>query len=1127
MDRPVVLFRKKFAETSPRLVKVLRDRIRKDVQYTSFRHFHKFTVCLPALYLFQDDFKQQYIISVCDLDMKNDLKTAKVINWCDGVKNLYPLSTTGDGNCLLHAVSQALWGIEDNELFLRTLLYLTLSDGDASLSNGMSSSIQQRWKFVQDELKKQHPREFNYDVTSLDVTLEWSNVVQAASDILVPGKNPTGTPYPTLEAVHIFTLANLLKRPIIVLAEKTTRSVYGNSMQENSLYGLYLPLEIKHSDACKTPVILGYSFNHFAPLVTQANSPDGEGSSQSILPLVMADYTPLPVRFLLRDEEYIAGDLMKKYMHVKNIPVVSSDSINTIPGVVLHHQSIHDELDIVSVHRRECEQIFLNWGVPNLQTTVGGKMVVGACQTVPTSTTKVVIPSVPHGRLDPVQRTNPLISTPNGMDLPPCVTSGCTMFGSPETGNMCSTCFRKYTMEFNKRESQRNGWNVPSEPSAPPLSIHGQESYTDLSVMGVNCCNPNCGNRCSEHTYPYCHACKPQPQGSQPGQPMPEAGAATPLNTAVMETKCRNPKCNNFSAVAKPFCHECEDFFMQKTALITQLQSQPHISTTSNSNILSPGQDELSGTSATPARQRAEPVVPTQGAGAEGIDENSLFGEGDPIPPSKELGKLDIAPSALSVEEFEEVNSLSSNFVFSPGPSSQTHVINHFKTQKSTSTGTPSPQESGQRPSYPEASGHKFASLKTSGSSYAVITEEAQSQEEQANLHRGERQSPGSPEQLKQLCSTPGCSGVRIANNFGYCLDCWTRCARSVEVPAAVTTESTEESAAPKFNTSEINSMNPIVTTSKDKRDCASPLCSKKVYPPNKLCDDCIEVLRQGQTRSLEEQTSPRHERKTKSYSPSRPKCRKKNCDFHGSSKTDGYCSQCYKEVKRISAEANFKQTPTLSNLPMHDRIKAPPSTCINPLINQGAVGYTPVVAQAGGNYKVPSQSQLCLEPGCDKYGDENMYFRCTEHYLKAMSAFQPQPPPSNRYSSREMMNYNLAEKQPPTHTILGQLTPHPSPVQGPPNGGMMNNLSRPPTNNYVNPSPLPVASQNAKFHSAMSTVENNMKSHVLCKRTGCENIGSGLRRGYCSECYPYTLQRRGPKQDLPADDPRMNYGCC
>lgn len=40
---------------------------------------------------------------------------------------MWPLSTTGDGNCLLHAASLGMWGIHDRQLMLRKILYEMLT----------------------------------------------------------------------------------------------------------------------------------------------------------------------------------------------------------------------------------------------------------------------------------------------------------------------------------------------------------------------------------------------------------------------------------------------------------------------------------------------------------------------------------------------------------------------------------------------------------------------------------------------------------------------------------------------------------------------------------------------------------------------------------------------------------------------------------------------------------------------------------------------------------------------------------------------------------------------------------------------------------------------------------------
>ena len=54
-----------------------------------------------------------------------------VLNWWVGPKisvcrKLFPMSTVGDGNCLLHAVSLAMFGFHDRLLTLRRALHKSL-----------------------------------------------------------------------------------------------------------------------------------------------------------------------------------------------------------------------------------------------------------------------------------------------------------------------------------------------------------------------------------------------------------------------------------------------------------------------------------------------------------------------------------------------------------------------------------------------------------------------------------------------------------------------------------------------------------------------------------------------------------------------------------------------------------------------------------------------------------------------------------------------------------------------------------------------------------------------------------------------------------------------------------------
>ena len=61
------------------------------------------------------------------------------------------LILAGDGNCLLHAVSVAMWGVPDTALLLRRLLYIALvEDSDCG-------QIQYRWKAEKGWLNLQVP----------------------------------------------------------------------------------------------------------------------------------------------------------------------------------------------------------------------------------------------------------------------------------------------------------------------------------------------------------------------------------------------------------------------------------------------------------------------------------------------------------------------------------------------------------------------------------------------------------------------------------------------------------------------------------------------------------------------------------------------------------------------------------------------------------------------------------------------------------------------------------------------------------------------------------------------------------------------------------------------------------
>jgi hypothetical protein len=84
-------------------------------------HLTEYTSVLPHEFFESDRSAdiQRYLI---DRTMLKTMNEARVINWMASLKKLYPVRTSGNGNCLLHAVLIAMVGIHDFNLYLRDRL---------------------------------------------------------------------------------------------------------------------------------------------------------------------------------------------------------------------------------------------------------------------------------------------------------------------------------------------------------------------------------------------------------------------------------------------------------------------------------------------------------------------------------------------------------------------------------------------------------------------------------------------------------------------------------------------------------------------------------------------------------------------------------------------------------------------------------------------------------------------------------------------------------------------------------------------------------------------------------------------------------------------------------------------
>eukprot|EP00117_Sycon_ciliatum_P003128 scpid14432/ scgid0394/ OTU domain-containing protein 7B; Cellular zinc finger anti-NF-kappa-B protein; Zinc finger A20 domain-containing protein 1; Zinc finger protein Cezanne len=198
---------------------------------------------------------------------------------------LIPLQTTGDGNCLLHAASLAMWGHHDRFHALRRAVRLTLEGqpirkdllaaihpGSASPSvsseyeaKAMAASIHRRWLWQANNHNMESCGGFS--LTSDQWAGEWKSVLEFCSSEDNSRQNDGSPVYHPLEEIHIFALSQVLRRPIVVLADKHAYGATSGAISPIYYSGIYLPLLIPADQCYRAPVLLTYLHSHFCGLV--------------------------------------------------------------------------------------------------------------------------------------------------------------------------------------------------------------------------------------------------------------------------------------------------------------------------------------------------------------------------------------------------------------------------------------------------------------------------------------------------------------------------------------------------------------------------------------------------------------------------------------------------------------------------------------------------------------------------------------------------------------------------------------------------------------------------------------------------------------------------------------------
>ncbi|XP_021708186.1 OTU domain-containing protein 7B isoform X2 [Aedes aegypti] len=313
-----------------------------------------YTFTLPDLTKYTEEFRKFLEKDLIDTSTLNSLEATNRLNWWydSGVcRKLWPLTTAGDGNCLLHAASLAMWGFHDRRLTLRRALHDILSKED------FRDALYRRWRFQQTRVNKQA----GFVFCESEWAKEWEEIVAIASpeprrnsksvsrrrSLLMEksfdggsmGGDDENATYESLEEIHVLALAHILRRTIIVVSDVFLRDMNGEAFSPIPFGGVYLPFEVPSNECHRTPFLLAYDMAHFSALVVMETAGD---YPPALIPLVDASNQLLPIQFcidpgvdfdwreydgsdgnwVLTDREHVA--LLKEYLDIVYAPMPDS-----------------------------------------------------------------------------------------------------------------------------------------------------------------------------------------------------------------------------------------------------------------------------------------------------------------------------------------------------------------------------------------------------------------------------------------------------------------------------------------------------------------------------------------------------------------------------------------------------------------------------------------------------------------------------------------------------------------------------------------------------------------------------------------------------------------------------------
>ena len=202
---------------------------------------------------------------------------------------LLPLWNRSAGDCLPDALCQAAYGVSDRAHCLRAALADTLR------ARAAAAALYARWAAYE----RRTAAALHYAPDEAQLRAEWARLAAAAA-----------RPGAALRPLHVFALAHVLRRPLLVYGADVVASHRGEALGYACFRGVYLPLLWEPAFCSDSPLCLAYSRGHFSALVpVEARAGDGGAGARPL--------RSLPVHFLSAAEAADEAGALRRWLRVE------------------------------------------------------------------------------------------------------------------------------------------------------------------------------------------------------------------------------------------------------------------------------------------------------------------------------------------------------------------------------------------------------------------------------------------------------------------------------------------------------------------------------------------------------------------------------------------------------------------------------------------------------------------------------------------------------------------------------------------------------------------------------------------------------------------------------------------